>query len=324
MDCAERSVIERPSGPTARPFLGRRVLVTGASGFIGSHLCRRLLELGAEVYGVSRTVRDGAGDGIEWRQADACDAAATLALFRSINPDYAFHLAAHVTGSTAPEQILPTFHANLTGTVNLLAAALETGCVRIVLSGSLSEPEVGQDEMFPTSPYAASKWAGTGYARMFHALYGLPVVIARVFMVYGPDQKDCTKLVPYVISSLLQGKSARLSSGLRQIDWVYVEDVVEGYITLALTPGLEGSTVELGSGRLVSIREIAQRLEGILGTANKVLLGALPDRPLEPVRVARVTETRERTGWMASTPLDEGLRRTVSWYEKHYRDIVRI
>lgn len=296
-------------------FLGCKILVTGASGFIGEHLCTRLIAAGAKLHGFSREPRTSGN--LVWHQIDVSDGDALRSAFRAIEPDYVFHLAGHVMASPAFEHVLPAFHANLHATVNLLTAAAETGCRRIILTGSLNEPETGQGETFPSSPYAAAKWASTGYARMFHALYGLPVVIARVFMVYGPGQKDRTKLIPYVILSLLREMGPQLSSGSRLIDWVYVDDVIDAYLILALQKGLEGETVEIGSSVLVSIREIAERIERIVGAKARVAFGALADRPLEPLRIARVGETLERTGWAPKTTLDQGLRNTVDWFRNH-------
>ncbi len=144
--------------------------------------------------------------------------------------------------------ILPTFHSNLASTVNLLTMAAETGCRRVVLTGSLAEPDPKNGELFPSAPYAAAKWASSGYARMFHALYQFPVVIARVFMVYGPAQQDLTKLIPYVTLSLLRGETPKITSGDRLVDWVYVSDVVEGFVALGQAPGIDGETLDLGSG----------------------------------------------------------------------------
>lgn len=118
-------------------------------------------------------------------------------LFRKVQPATVYHLASHVMGAPDLQHVLPTFRANLQSSVNLLTAAAETGCGRLVMTGSLAEPEPSRGEMFPVAPYAAAKWASSGYARMFHALYGVPVVLARVFMVYGPAQKDLSKLIPY-------------------------------------------------------------------------------------------------------------------------------
>ena len=237
---------------SAAHISGTKVLITGASGFIGSHLCRRLLELGAEVHGISRN-RQAPGNGpILWRQVDVSDSGAVRSLVRDVRPDIVFHLASHVMGSPALEHVLPTFHANLKSTVNLLTAVAETGCRRMVFTGSLAEPDVENGEKFPTAPYAAAKWASSGYARMFHALYGVPIVLARVFMVYGPDQKDISKLVPYVTLSLLRGETPKVTSGARLVDWIYVRDVVEGFIALVTTPGIEGihSGAWIGQPRL--------------------------------------------------------------------------
>jgi nucleoside-diphosphate-sugar epimerase len=183
-----------------------------------------------------------------------------------------------------------------------------------VLTGSLAEPEAKNGEEFPSAPYAAAKWASSGYARMFHALYKVPVVIARVFMVYGPGQNDLTKLIPYVALSLLQGKTPNISSGQRLIDWIYVSDVIDGFLALAQTPNLDGATLDLGSGSLVSIRDIVQNLVRVAGGEANAHFGALPDRPLEPTRVAKVGDTFAKTGWRPRVPLQEGLENTVRWY----------
>jgi nucleoside-diphosphate-sugar epimerase len=227
-------------------------------------------------------------------------------------PEVIFHLASHVKGAPGLEHILPTFRSNLQSTVNILAVAAETNCRRVLLTGSLAEPEVANGETFPSAPYAAAKWASSGYARMFHALYKLPVVIARVFMVYGPGQIDLTKLIPYVTLALLQGKTPRIGSGERLVDWIYVSDVVDGFLTLAQAPDVDGATLELGSGALISIREIVQQLASLIG--GKAEFGALPDRPLEPTRVAKTAETLARIGWKPRVSLQEGLERTVEWY----------
>ena len=150
-----------------------------------------------------------------------------------VRPDWIFHLASHVTGARDLAVVLPTFHGNLTTTVNLLTAATEVGCQRLVLVGSLEEPELGTAEAVPASPYAASKWAASGYARFFHANYETPVAVARLFMVYGPEQEDSRKLVPYVTLSFLRGEAPRLTSGARQIDWIYVDDAVAGLLAVA-------------------------------------------------------------------------------------------
>lgn len=308
----------------AEKLAGRKVLVTGASGFIGGHLCQRLVESGAEVHALSRYARSGAGSPLTWWEGDVAEFKTVRALFRKIQPDTVFHLASHVMGAPNLEHVLPTFRANLQSSVNLLTAAAEIGCRRLVLTGSLAEPEPSKGEIFPSAPYAAAKWASSGYARMFHALYGVPAVIARVFMVYGPAQRDLTKLIPYVILSLLQGKPPKIASGERLVDWIYVGDVVEAYIALAETAGIEGSTVEIGSGKLLTIREIVNRVADLVGSGIAPSFGALPDRPMEPVRIANVAQTYERIGWKPVTTLTTGLQRTIEWYREHISELVTV
>lgn len=296
------------------PLLKQRtVLVTGASGFIGSRLCERLSDLGAVVHGVSRRQRsDGAVS--RWWQADLDDGIATRRLVEAIEPELIFHLASLVSGKRGIEYVLPALRSNLLSTVNLLISATGTTCSRVVLTGSLEEAEGDTSIAIPTSPYAAAKGAASAYARMFHALYGTPVVTARLFMVYGPDQKDENKLVPYVTLSLLRGELPQLMSGTREVDWIYVDDVIDAYLALATKEGLEGETVDVGSGELTSVRGVVEHLVEIALPGAQPGFGAVADRPLERVRVANIEHAYSLTGWKPETSLADGLRKTVDWY----------
>src|SRR6516162_8561161 len=153
------------------------MLITGASGFIGLHLCERLKQLGANVHCVSRSAHSETLESIHWWQGDISEIEVVRRLFKEIRPDTIFHLASHVYAARNLEHVLPTFRSNLQSTVNLLTVGTEIGCRRMILTGSLEEPVYGDGEIFPTSPYAAAKWASTAYGRMFHALYELPVVM---------------------------------------------------------------------------------------------------------------------------------------------------
>jgi UDP-glucose 4-epimerase len=150
----------------------------------------------------------------------------------------------------------------------------------------------------------------------FFALYQTPVVIAKIFMVYGPGQSDHTKLVPYVTTSLLRGDAPRLSSGVRLVDWIYVDDVVDGLIGCAQTTDIDGRTVELGSGEMHSIREIVEQLANLVACPADPLFGALPDRPFERIRKADIAGSYKLIGWQPSTSLGSGLTRTIEWYKK--------
>lgn len=293
---------------------GLKALVTGGSGFIGRHLCRRLGEAGCEVHATSRQrrQRDRCG-GPVWWQADIADLAQTRQLFGDVRPDIVFHLAGSVGASPSLELVLPAYHSLLTSTVNALVAASEFGCRRLILTGSLTEPVPGAAEPTPQSPYAAAKWAGGTYGRMFHSLYGTPVVILRPFMTYGPAQAR-SKVVPHAALSLLRGEPPKLASGRTKADWVYVADVVEAFVRAATAPGIDGKTIDLGSGVLVSVRSVVERLAEACGGRIKPVFGALPDRPGENEIVANTTVAATLLGWQATTSLESGLRQTIDWF----------
>ena len=162
-------------------------------------------------------------------------------------PEVIYHLAGSVGASPDRQLVLPTFHSLLLSTINLLSVATELGCRRIILAGSLTEPRPQDAVPVPSSPYAAAKWAAGGYGQMFHALYETPIVVLIPFMTFGPGQ-DQTKLIPSVILSALRGESPQLASGRWEADWVYVDDVIEGFLTAAHAPDIDGRTIDLGSG----------------------------------------------------------------------------
>ncbi len=306
--------------PLSSTLAGRRILVTGASGFIGSHLCRFLSGTSAEVHGVSRVPRTGVEKGPRWWQGDLADPAIARELFSTIKPEIIFHLAAGDTRAKRDVNlVLPIFKDNLSTAVNMLTAATETGCGRIVLAGSLDEPELGAP---PSSPYAAAKVAIQAYAQLFYGIFQMPVVVARIFMVYGPGQEAVQKLIPYVTLSLLRGQSPKLSSGQRPVDWIYIDDLVEGLTALAQAPNVEGCTVDLGSGSLVSVRAVVQELVRLTGSTAEPLFGAIPERPMEPLRTAKVNETYSQIGWKIRTSLEKGLSQTIDWYRARLTDEV--
>ena len=306
----------------------KRVLVTGARGFIGSQLCKRLAASGVELHAVSRQPPADAVDwwrsiggnatdaqqaaAIRWCGVDLSDLQATRELIRTVRPDTTYHLASLVTGSRSLEMVLPILQNNFVTAFNLLLATAESGAGRIVLAGSFEEPD--DTDIVPCSPYAAAKGAASAYARMFRALYQTEVVMAKIFMVYGPGQADLTKLVPYVTTAFLRGEQPRLSSGIRLVDWICVDDVVDGLIACASAPGADGHTVDLGSGEVCSIREIVQKLRELIPGAPEPLFGAISDRPLERLAKADVGTSCKLIGWSPSTTLEAGLRRTVDWY----------
>jgi nucleoside-diphosphate-sugar epimerase len=295
-------------------FHGRKVLVTGASGFIGSHLCERLAASGTDVHGISRRPRKDSH--ITWWPCDLSNPDEVEQVMDAVKPSVIYHLASYVTGTRSMDAVHPTFVANLTSTVCLMTAAAKIGVDRFVTAGSLEEPDAQRGEYVPASPYGAAKFAATAYARMFHDVYGLPVVHLRLFMVYGPAQQDIMKLVPYVTLQSLRGDAPKISNGTRQVDWIYVDDVVDAMIATALAPGLHGKTIDIGSGNMESIRGVVERIVRIANPEIRPEFGTMEDRAKDIIRRADVDHATEHLDWTSKVDLDEGLRRTVTWYEK--------
>jgi UDP-glucose 4-epimerase len=294
---------------------GSRVVVTGASGMIG----RAVLELlgpGLDTHAVSRRAQQDR-PGVTWWQVDLAQPGATMRLMHEVAPEIVIHLAGEVRGARSIDAVGPTLRANLVATVELLEAAAHLHCRRIVLSGSLLEEPVGNAQATPPSPYGASRWAASAYGRMFHALFEVPVVILRPSFAYGPGQES-TKLVPHVVTKLLAGESPELSSGDRRIDFVFAPDVGEAYLAAAGAAGVEGSTIDIGVGELVSVRDVVEAIVDLVGpTPGAPVFGRIGVRKLEQEIEVDPEVAARALGWRARTPLIEGLRRTIAWYREN-------
>ena len=307
------------ASPGAPDLTGRRVLVTGGSGFIGRSLVAALTRAGAETHALGSRAVPPPGVAARYRQADLRHPAAARAALDDLRPDLVYHLASVVSGARGLEAVWPTLEANLLAAVHLLLAATERGTARVVLTGSLEEPDPVSP--VPASPYAAAKGAAAAYADLFHALYATPVVQARLYMVYGPGQSDPAKLVPYVIGTLLRGQSPRLSSGTRPVDWIYVDDVVDGLLRAGVAEGVEGKTLELGTGELTTVRAVVEQLGRLVDPGLALGFGSLPDRPNERVRAADPELAGRLLSWRPGTTLERGLAATVAWFRAGAPDL---
>ncbi len=296
-----------------RPWHDTRVLLTGASGFIGTHVLRRLCAQGADVHATSRIPPSDTG-GATWHTVDLTDPAATTGLVRNIRPDVVLHLAATVSGARTIDMVRSTLRTNVDASVTLLAALTEAPPNAVVFAGSIEEAALDDPAASTSSPYAMAKLAATGYATMFHRLWGLPVTVLRIATVYGPGQPDETKLVPHVITSLLDGIRPRLSRGSKLVDWIYVDDVVTAILAAAERPSARGHVIEIGSGEQVSVARTVATIRDILGTELTAEFGARPDRPFDHDQHAHLGDAAQLLDWRPATGLTTGLRRTVEWY----------
>jgi len=295
-----------------------RVLVTGATGFIGQRLIRRLVKAGAEVWAGVFPQEDPERARVLPTQArrlplDVTNVARMAAVVERSDPEVVFHLAA--VGVTEPKvDPMLAVAVNVGGTVRLLEMLRARRVRRIVLAGTCYEygARETQEGLDPFNVYAASKVAAWAFARAYWRAFGLPVVVARLFQVYGPGQPAHT-LVPAAIRAALSGEDFPMTPGEQRRDFVYVDDVVEGLLAAAAAPGIDGESVDLGTGVAYSVREVVERIWVISGARGRVLAGALPYRPGEVMHlIADADRTAHLTDWRATVGLEEGLRKTMA------------
>lgn len=312
---------------------GKRVLVTGAGGFIGSHLAERLVELGARVRALVHYNALGTWgwldssplrDEMEIVPGDICDRDSVGRAMRGV--EIVFHLAALIAIPYSYHAPASYVRTNVEGTLNVLQAAREQGVERVVHT-STSEVYgtaryVPIDESHPLqgqSPYSASKIGADKLAEAFHLSFGLPVVTLRPFNTFGPRQ-SARAVIPTIITQALTGPEIRLGNLSPTRDLNFVLDTVEGFVRAAASPEAVGRTVNIGTGREISIGELAHLILELMGKELPIVCEEERVRP-EGSEVERLCAdnrlARELLGWQPRYTLEEGLRRTIAWMEAH-------
>ena len=310
---------------------GKKVLVTGAGGFIASHLCEALVGAGADVTALVRYNALSATGNLSFAAPEAVERMEIV--FGNVEDgddmrhvveghEIVFHLAALIAipySYVAPRSYL---RANVEGTLNVLEAARRLGVGR-VLHTSTSEVygtarTVPIDEEHPLqgqSPYSASKIGADKLAESYHASFDLPVVTVRPFNTYGPRQ-SARAFIPTIISQALVRDEIHLGALDPLRDMTFVSDTVAGFVAAATAPDVEGETINLGTGETHSIGDFAERIQSIMGTAKPIVQD--PDR-VRPAKsevgrlVSDNSKARKLLGWSPQVSLDEGLARAVDF-----------
>jgi len=292
---------------------GRRVLIIGATGFIGSHLVEYLAGHGAVVFCAARRIDLSTQPalGLTWFACDASDPEQVSRIFRQAAPDIVYQLTSESFGGQDLSLIPNSIRNDLVATLNVLteAAARKT---RVILAGSFEEPD-GAVSPTPSSPYAAAKWAAGGYARMISALHGLEVVCLRLMMVYGPRQKEY-KVVPYLINKLLRDETADLSACERHLDWIFIDDVVAALAAAGEKPWRDSGAIDIGSGRMVRLRVMLQAVADMMGKTHLVRFGTAVQRKMEREGAADNCRASDILGWAPTTSFDQGMLKTIDYY----------
>ena len=309
---------------------GKRVVVTGAGGFIGSHLTETLLSLGADTRALVHYRADGSRGWLDHSQSRneietvGGDIRDRDSVAQAIHGrDVVFHLAALIAIPYSYHTPVSYVRTNIEGTVNVLQVAREIGVERLVHT-STSEVYgtaryVPIDEEHPLqgqSPYSASKIAADKLAEAFHLSFGLPVATIRPFNTYGPRQ-SARAVIPTIITQALTEPEVHLGNLEPTRDFNYVGDIVDGFIRIAERPDAVGQVINIGSGKEISIGNLTSSILDLVGRRDVPVIR--DDKRLRPdhSEVERLCadnhKAHETLGWSPSHTLEEGLAQTIEW-----------
>lgn len=299
-----------------------KVLITGATGFIGSYVARLLVSQGCEVHVLLREnsnrwrIEDVLSSLHLW-QSDLLEFATVNNYLRKINPELCIHLAWYAEPGKYlnSQKNLNSLQASL----NLLSQLAEVGCQRFVGVGTCFEYDLDLGYLSessltkPITLYAATKLALSGILQQFAQITEMEIAWIRLFYQYGP-MEDERRLIPAIISSLLRDEAVKITKGEQVRDFLHIEDVASAILAVA-NSSLSG-VVNVGSGQPVTVSKIALELGNILGKPDLIHLGDLPYRPNDPMFICANSHLlREKTNWMPKLKLERGLEMTINWWK---------
>lgn len=316
-------------------YVGKKVLVTGAGGFIGSHLTEALVRRGASVTAMVRYNSAGSRGMLDQLSRETQQDLAVISgsvddsdfvMSAVAGKDIVFHLAALIAipySYVAPRSYVRT---NVEGTLNVLEAGRRAGVGRIVhtstseVYGTAVRAPIDEDHPLQgQSPYSASKIGADKIAESYFRSFETPVLTVRPFNTYGPRQ-SARAFIPTIISQALTRDTIMLGALDPQRDMTFVADTVEGFMLAGLTPGVEGETFNLGSGETFSIGHFAERILALMGVDKPIGQESMRIRPPASEVQKLLSDNRKAhqgLGWSPRTDLDEGLRATIDYVREH-------
>jgi nucleoside-diphosphate-sugar epimerase len=303
----------------------KRVLVTGAAGFIGRHSLGQLRERGYEVHGTWLTSRPNQVDGIQWHRVDLLNPTAVEKITNEVKPTHLLHFAWYAVPRDYRESCenVRWCEAGL----RLLRAFATSGGTRAVFAGSCFEYDLRYgccvEDFTPeraSNLYGVCKNSLRQVVLEFAKRCGLSTAWGRIFYLYGPGEAP-ERLVPSVTLSILRGEYARCTHGGQLRDFLHVEDVTSAFA--AVLDSETVGTINIGSGEPTTIRAVVSRIAEALEAPDRVEFGAIEAGPTDPAMViANISRLRDEVGWRPRWTLDEGLRATIGWWKAHERSLI--
>jgi UDP-glucose 4-epimerase len=302
-----------------------KIMVTGAAGFIGSHLVDRLLTEGEEVLGVDNlssgalanlsSARSAQTGKFSFQRVDVTSNALTD-LIRRVKPEVIVHLAAHVDLPRSAKDPLTDATVNILGTINVLEAASEVGVSKVIFASSYGIYGREETERAAPTPYGIGKRAAHDYLRYYAASRNVPFTGIVLSDVYGPrqvpDESVEGGVVAFVAQKMLSGRPCTIHGDPGHTrDFLYVDDAAQA-LTAAVSRG-EGSFVDIGSGRAVTLGELHSQLAELTGSRYEAIFAGGTDKG-RVQRAVDVSKAAAELDWVPSTSLEEGLKQTVAWF----------
>jgi UDP-glucose 4-epimerase len=302
---------------------GKRVLVTGGAGFIGCHLVRALRAAGAQLgLMLRRPWPEFEGQQVfigDLREREFVTVAVT-----TLQPEVVFHLAASRARSLTATAFTEAIDINLIGTLNLLEALEHASHIkRIVLLGTAEEygrgPVPFREDVreSPVSAYSLSKLSATHLAQTMAFNLGLPAMVLRPSVAYGPEQRE-DMFLPALIRTLLRGERFAMTAGEQTRDFVYIDDLVQALGRAGLSENTSGEVINVGGGQAIRIADLVDHVERMTDTIGQAQRGAVAYRPGEAMNYQLdIAKAEKLLEWRPQTSLEQGLQRTVAWYRAH-------
>ena len=303
-----------------------RILITGADGFIGSHLTEKLVDYGALVSiftnkrelknlnHIKNKLKDIIIEDISNKK--------TIELIFKNNPQIIFHLAADSNVRNSIENPIKINEINLSGTLNVLEAARllkNNELIRVIFSsssivyGTKLNPIKETDEIKPNNPYGASKASADIYCYSYFKTYNLPIIVIRAFNIYGPRQSKDT--ISLFIKSSLRNENLKLEGGgLQTRDFNYIDDIINAFLIVGLDKKAIGETINFGSGKDISIKNLAKKIIEYSKSNSKII--DVPERLGQDLKsCCDNSKAKTLFNWDPKIPIDEGMKRTIEWFK---------
>ena len=307
---------------------GKRVLVSGGSGFLGGHLVGYIRRKGATVIALGHqrvSVLEHSRGECEHIVQDISDKGQVTRIVAAYRVDLVYHLAAQAIGSVAQQCPTATLETNVQGTWNILEACRTLKVPAIIASsdkayGNSSPPYVEKTPLSPMGIYETSKACADMIARSYHLTYNLPIAITRCANIYGGGDRNFTRIIPYAVSQALRKEPTVIwGDGTSKRDYIYIDDVVNAYILLAeaLMQGkFAGEAFNFGTGIATSLIDLVHLINRIAGVDIEPVVqgketGEIKEQWLD------CSKARDKLGWKPKFSLEQGLRRTVGWYKTY-------